>query len=181
MGLNYWYAFAYSNHSGIVGASKLSLAKMILKSYDEGRHGALMPNLVSQTKFKTPHSGVFQVIEKGNERVFVQFERFFWKSSENEAITFNESGNAIWIRYFATVAEFATIIDALKIAVVDYLDVFYLKGVGIEFSDDEMDTKKFAEIVHGFRCEDRFDPFLKLQWKPVRTQTGIRFLFEPKR
>ena len=154
---------------------------MILTTYDRKLHGPLTTNLASGSKINSEFGDIFQVVEDGEKQVFVQFERFSWESLEKDAIEFDDAGSGIWIRYFASNAELNLNVNALKIAVLDYLDVFYLDGVGIEFEDDEMTPKKFAEIVHGFQTQDRFAPFLKLQWQPHRTQKGIRFTFQPKR
>jgi len=154
---------------------------MILMTYDYNLHGPLPPNLASDSKTGSPLGDIFQLVERGKEQVFVQFERFSWESIEKDAIAFEENGKAIWIRYFTNNAELSFILSALKVAVLDYVDVFYLDGAGIEFIDDEMNAKKFAEIVHGFRIETHFQPFLELQWQPIRTQSGIRFIFQPKR
>lgn len=154
---------------------------MILTTYDSDIHGALLPNLAHDWSPDSKLGDIFQVVEQDQTRVFVQFERFVWESLEKDAIALDEKGSGIWIRYFASDAEISTLVNALKVSVHDYLDVFYLEGAAIEFFDAEMGKKKFAEIVHGFRKEEHLEPFLKLQWQPSRSSKGIRFIFQPKR
>lgn len=154
---------------------------MILTTYDLNKHGPLVTNLAFDSKPEPRLGDIFQVIGANNAQIFVQFEPFLWESHKTDTIVFDKNGQGIWIRYFANDLDLASSVAALKVAVLDYLDLFYLKGVGIEFIDDNMDSRKFAELVHGFRNEQRFAPFFKLQWQPSRTKNGIRFIFQPKR
>ena len=151
---------------------------MIIKDYNLLLHGPLLPNLALQSTQNPPLRSIFSVVEEDDNFVFIRFEPV--KSADAA------EKKGVNISYFATKCDSEQSdlsLNAIRIAVLDYLDVHYLDFATIAFHDPKMCPKRFAEIVHGFTSTEGrldYDPFLTLQWKPTAIEKGIRFTYKAR-
>ncbi|GEM_PF-6308984 len=151
---------------------------MIIKDYNQLLHGPLVPNLALESKQNSPLPSIFSVVEEEENLVFIRFEPDM-RSDLGEKKGIN-------ISYFATKGDSeksCLAVNAIRIAILDYLDEHYLDFATIAFHDPHMCSKRFAEIVHGFTpTEGRldYDPFLTLQWKPMAMEKGLRFTYNAR-
>lgn len=145
---------------------------MIVKTFQLDQYPLVHKNLAWEQQNNVNTFSPTMVFIEGEHHVFIGF------SNPIERLGIDENRN-LYLHYFG-MNNVPTALNALRTLVLNEIVVSDFESASIDFEIENFSKKYFAELIYGYQTLFKIEPFLKLQWKPIYKEFGIRFIWTLK-